>query len=94
LEITGIIWLDDIVAKLAWKHRVQQQEVREVLSGPVQFRFAEKGHRSDENVYAGFDQTAAGRYLVVFFVYKKDRRALVISAREMTKAERRNYEKG
>ena len=57
------------------------------------FRFIEKGHRSGENVYAAMGQTTGGRYLVVFFVYKSDRRALILSARDMTKAERRLYGK-
>jgi uncharacterized DUF497 family protein len=35
-------------------------------------------------------QTA--RYLIVFFVRKKTRQALPISARDMTRAERRRYE--
>ena len=92
LRIEGFIWLEDIVEKLVQKHGVQQQEVREVFANLPQFRFVEKGHRPDENVYAALGQTDAGRYLIVFFVYKKDRRALILSARDMTHAERRKYE--
>lgn len=93
MKITGIIWLEEIIEKLARKHGVEQQEVREVLSNSAQFRFIEKGHRAGENVYSAFGQTDAGRYLVVFFVYKKDKRALVLSARDMTRAERKSYGK-
>lgn len=32
MKITGIIWLEEIFKKLAPKHRVEQQEVREVLA--------------------------------------------------------------
>ena len=92
MRIEGFIWLEDIVEKLVQKHGVQQQEVREVFANLPQFRFVEKGHRPDENVYAALGQTDAGRYLIVFFVYKKDRRALILSARDMTHAERRKYE--
>ena len=92
MKIEGFIWLEDIVEKLVQKHGVQQQEVREVFVNLPQFRFVEKGHRPDENVYAALGQTDAGRYLIVFFVYKKDRRALILSARDMTHAERRKYE--
>jgi len=56
------------------------------------FRFAEKGHRPGENVYAALGQTNAGRYLTVFFVRKKDGQALIPSARNMTHAEPRMYE--
>ena len=36
-------------------------------------------------------QTDAGRYLAVFFVYKKSHDAIVISARDMDAKERREY---
>ena len=93
MKITGFIWLEDIVEKLAQKHGVQQQEIKEVFANLPHFRFAEKGHRLGENVYAALGQTDAGRYLIVFFVHKKDGRALPLSARNMTRAERRKYER-
>jgi hypothetical protein len=93
VEITGFIWLEDIVEKLARKHSVSPQEVREVFENFAVFRFVEKGHRQGENVYAALGQTDAGRYLIVFFVYKEDRQALILSARDMTNAERRKYHK-
>jgi len=93
LRITGIIWLEDIVEKLEQKHGVRRFEVREVLAGRVWFHFVEKGHRPGENVYAALGQSEAGRYLIVFFVYKKDQQALILSARDMTQTERRTYER-
>ena len=92
MKIKGIIWIDEILAKLIRKHNVQQHEVREVLTNKPWFRFVEKGHRSGENVYAAMGQSDGGRYLIVFFVYKKDKRALILSAHDMTKNERRKYE--
>ena len=91
LKISGIIWLREIVEKISRKHRVEQEEIREILSGSTHFRFVEKGHRKGENVYSAMGQTSAGRYLVVFFVYKKSRHALILSAREMTGSERKRY---
>jgi uncharacterized protein len=67
--------------------------VREVFAGRVWFHFVEKGHRLGENVYAALGQSEAGRYLIVFFVYKKDQQALILSARDMTQTERRTYER-
>ena len=93
MKISGIIWLREIVEKINRKHRVEQEEVREILSGSAHFRFVEKGHRKGENVYSGMGQTSAGRYLIVFFVRKKSQQALILSAREMTHSERRRYEK-
>jgi energy-converting hydrogenase A subunit M len=48
VKITGIIWLEDIVEKLAWKHNVQQHEVVAVLQRRPKFRLVEKGHREGE----------------------------------------------
>lgn len=93
MRISGIIWLEETIDKLAEKHGVVEREVREVLAARPYFRRMERGHRTGENVYGAYGQTEAGRYLVVFFVYKKDSRALVVSARDMTNAERRLYER-
>lgn len=89
MKISGLIWLDDIVDKLYRKHSVVPAEVHELFENRPQFRFVEKGHRSEENVYFASGQTDNGRYLIVFFVYKKGRRALILSARDMTRRERR-----
>ena len=93
MKILGFLWLEDIVEKLVQKHGVRQQKVREVFDHASHFEFVEKGHYPGENAYAALGQTDAGRYLTIFFVYKRDRRALIISARDMTRAERRRYGK-
>lgn len=92
MNIKGLIWLAEIVEKIQEKHGVSQQEVREVFARHPWFRFVEKGHQRGENVYVALGQTEGGRYLVVFFVYKKNGQALILSARDMTRAERRLYE--
>ena len=71
MNISGIIWLREIVEKINRKHRVEQEEVREILRGSSHFRFVEKGHQRGENVYSAMGQTSAGRYLIVFFIHKK-----------------------
>ena len=93
MKLSGVIWLEEIIDKIERKHRVTQEEVREILKSSSHFRFVEKGHRRGENVYAALGQTGSGRYLIVFFVRKKMLQALPISARDMTRAERRRYEK-
>lgn len=93
MKISGIIWIEEIIEKLERKHNVQQGEVRQVLRNDPQFRFVETGHRPGENAYAALGRTDAGRYMIVFFVLKKDKRALIVSARTMTDAERKRYEK-
>lgn len=93
LKINDIIWLDEIIDKLAQKHNVQPEEVSEVLESKPNFRYVEKGHRKGEDVYSAMGRTKAGRYLIVFFVLKQAGHALVVSAHDMTDAERKKYEK-
>ncbi len=81
MKIKGIIWLDSIVEKINTKHKVSQEEVRRIFQGRPVFRFVENGHRRGESVYASLGQTKAGRYLIVFFVYKIDHRILILTAR-------------
>ena len=93
MYVADIIWLPHIVDKLEWKHRVTPAEVEQVLFGRPLFRKAQKGHVPGEDVYAALGQTEAGRYLVVFFVYKQTREALILSARDMDAQERRQHER-
>jgi uncharacterized DUF497 family protein len=93
MRINGIIWLRDVVDKLAFKHRVEQREVEEVFEHQPKFRFLEKGERSGEDVYVALGQSTAGRYLAVMFIYKKTRDALILSARTMAPKEKRLYGK-
>lgn len=92
MQIIGLIWYEEIVEKLEQKHNVQQKEVREVLANNPKFRYVENGLQPDENVSAALGRTDGGRYIIIFFIYKKDKQALVVSARDMTRAERKKYE--
>ena len=91
MQSTGIIWLDQIVDKLSWKHSVETHEVEEVLTGSPKFRFVEKGQRKGEDVYMALGPTDAGRYLIVLFIHKSTNEALILSARNMTDKERKLY---
>jgi len=79
------------VDKLASKHHVEPYEVEEVFRNKPKFRFVARGKRKGEDVYMALGQTNAGRYLTVLFIYKKTREALILSARDMAKKERRLY---
>ena len=93
MQIDDFIWLPDIVEKLAFKHDVTQDEAEDVFFNRPRYRFVESGHRTDEDVYSAGGQTDAGRYLIVFFVHKADNTALILSARDMDRRERRRYER-
>ncbi|MGH8009250.1 MAG: BrnT family toxin [Candidatus Binatia bacterium] len=60
---------------------------------PDSFRFLETGDVEGEDLYAALGRTAAGRYLIVYFIYKATKEALIISAREMTRKEKQAYAK-
>ncbi len=93
MEITGVIWLDEIVEKLEYKHRVSIYEVEEVMSSKPRFKKMQKGRFRGEDVFRALGQTYSGRYLVVIFIYKRTKQALVLSARDMDQKERRSYGK-
>ncbi len=89
-----IIWLDQILEKLAWKHRVMPFEVEEVLESCESRHFYnQKGRIEGENVYNALGRTEDGRYLSIFYIKKLGNRALIISARDMNHIERKRYGK-
>ena len=93
MRINGVIWLRDVVQKLASKHQVEIYEVEQALQNKPKFRFVEKGERKGEDVYSALGKTDAGRYLTVLFIWKTNKEALVLSARDMAGKERRQYGK-
>jgi hypothetical protein len=93
MYIDDFTWLSDVLEKLATKHHLTQDEVEEVFFNRPRYRFVESGHRPGEDVYVASGQTDAGRYLVVFFIRKAANAALILSARDMDKQERRRYER-
>ena len=93
MKITGVIWLRNVVDKLLWKHDVTTDEVEEIFDDHPRYRYIETGDIQGEDLYAAMGQTEAGRYLTVYFVRKLTGEALIISARDMTKQERKSYGK-
>ena len=91
MKIRDIILIPYVLDKLAWKHQVSEEEVRQVLRSHPRIRFVEKGDVEGEHVYSALGQSDSGRYLIVFFIYKKTQEALVLSARDMNAKERRRY---
>lgn len=91
MNITDIIWLRDVVYKLLWKHNITPDEVEEVFVNKPRYKFQEKGKVKGENLYTAYGYTDAGRYLTVFFIYKLTHEALIITARDMDRKERKRY---
>jgi uncharacterized DUF497 family protein len=65
--------------------------VEDVVQGKPVVRRLERGRVAGEDLYAALGRTTTGRFLTVFFIRKKGDRALVISARDMDRKERRLY---
>ncbi len=93
MRISDIIWLPQIIDKLEWKHHVSPYEAEEVLFDNPLYRKLQKGHIPGEDLYSAFGKSDAGRYLIIFFIYKSSREALIISARDMDDKERRLYDR-
>jgi hypothetical protein len=93
MQIIDIILKDYVLDKLIWKHNVSEIEVRQVFNNQPQIRLIEKGKVKGENLYVAGGQTGGGRYLLVFFILKKSKMALIVTARDMVDSERRRYAK-
>lgn len=94
MKIDIVVCPANIEEKLESKHNVTVREARQVLLKNPRIRFAEKGYTKGNDVYGAFGQTFAGRYLAVIFVYKPEKvTAIIISARDMSKKERKAYGK-
>jgi hypothetical protein len=92
MRIDYIVCPANIEDKLLSKHHVTAQEARQAILNNPRTRMAEQGYTEGEDVYAAFGRTFGGRYLSVFFVYKPtSHTAIIISARDMSKKERKNY---
>lgn len=52
MRVERIIWVPDIVDKLATKHGVMLNEVEEVLHAQSIIRRMKRGHRPGEDVFA------------------------------------------
>ena len=92
MQIDQIVCPLHIEDKLATKHQVNTREARQLLLNNPRIRFAEKGDIEGEDVYGAFGQTLGGSYLAVFFVYKPiSHTAIIISARDLNKRERKTY---
>jgi hypothetical protein len=85
VRVDDFIFLPSVVDKLESKHGVTSDEVEEVFRNTPHIRFHERGNVAGENLYTALGRTHAGRYLRVFFIYKRNRRALIVTARDRTK---------
>lgn len=93
MKVDDIILRDTTLDKLLWKHNVSEAELRQAFNNRHHTRRIEKGKVKGEHLYAAIGRTDAGRNLMIFFILKKNRNALIVTARDLTDSERRRYGK-
>ena len=93
MKIIDLLLNDNVIDKLIWKHNISELEVRQLFNNQPNIRFIEKGKIKGEHLYVASGRNDAGRYLLVFFIMKKNKKALIVTGRDMTERERRKYAK-
>lgn len=75
-------WWEELNIEHIAEHGVEPYEAEEVIdNNPLILR-------AGEGKYLAYGQTDAGRYLIVVFAPKSDRRVRVVTARDMTQSEK------
>jgi uncharacterized protein len=75
------------------KHGVSFNEAKTVFDDPLYVDFYDPDHSDDEERYLIVGESNQGRLLIVSYTERKDS-IRVISAREVTRSEREEYEEG
>jgi uncharacterized DUF497 family protein len=68
-----------------------KKKLRKCLATGPNIEKAKQGKYEGEDLYYAYGRTDNGRYLFVVFIYKLNKNALIISARDMDDDERRRY---
>ncbi|MBI4600756.1 MAG: BrnT family toxin [Planctomycetes bacterium] len=90
-QFTGFDWDEGNNTKNWRKHRVTNAECEEIFFNQPLLVFYDKSHSGREDRYYALGTTDMRRLLVVVFTARRDL-IRVISARDMTRVERRRYE--
>ena len=91
MKIRDIIWLLEVEEKIIVKHHVWPEGVEAVLQSQPYVRFMERGHVPNQDLYAAFGRTLSGRYLTVLYILKESQTVLIVTARDMTRKEKKTY---
>jgi uncharacterized DUF497 family protein len=86
-------WDEAKAAQNLTKHGVGFTEAATVFGDPVALTFFDPDHSIDENRFITIGISAAGRLLMLAHT-DRDERVRIISARAVTRGERRIYEEG
>jgi uncharacterized DUF497 family protein len=89
MEINDLIISENIAEKLFRKHNVEAYEVYESFWNENERALITRSPRG-AGTYLAFGRAEAGRYLTIAFVLK-GKQAKILTAREMTRGERKLY---
>ncbi len=93
-RIRELHWREDRIEHIA-RHALTLEEVEEAVFGDasgVLLRVGPAERNPDETVYRYFGRTEEGRHLLVALLYLGQGVAMPITAREMTRQERRRFD--
>jgi hypothetical protein len=86
-------WDENKAAKNLSKHQVSFDEAKTVFDDPLYIDFYDPDHSEEEDRYLIVGQSTQGRLLIVSYT-ERGNSVRLISAREVTRKERRVYEEG
>ena len=86
-------WDDEKANANALKHRVTFDEAKTVFDAPLFVDFFDPEHSLEENRFLVAGVSLKCRPLIVAYTERGEKKRL-ISAREMTRSERRDYQEG
>lgn len=86
-------WDENKAARNLSKHGVSFEEAQTVFDDPLYVDFYDPDHSEDEERYLIVGESNRGRLLILSYTEREDWIRL-ISAREVTRAEREVYEEG
>lgn len=86
-------WSKDKARANLTKHGIAFDEAKTVFNDPLYVDFYDPDHSEDEERYIIVGQSTQGRLLIVSYTERKDKIRL-ISAREVTRTEKKAYEEG
>ena len=84
-------WNENKAASNLRKHSGSFDDATTIFGDPLAITFSDQTHSESEDRYLTFGRSADGRFIVVAHTDRDDRIRL-ISAREMTRNERSDYE--
>ncbi len=92
MDVKGFDWDEGNTGKNWKRHKVTDQECEEVFFDPRLLVYYDKAHSAKEARYYALGNTFAKRRLFIVYTLRGEK-IRVISARNMNKKEKREYEK-